>query len=262
MVQASEPAVTVSGIFKTYATRDGVVEAVRDVSFEVPHGHVVSMVGPSGCGKSTVLKMIAGLETYDRGTITVRGSDPAPGRRDCGIMMQSAVLLPWRTVRENVMLPVEILGLDKSEAAQRTQDLLDLVGLEGFEKKYPWELSGGMQQRVSLARLLVFEPELLLMDEPFAALDEMTRERLDLELVQLHERFQRTLIYVTHNIAESVLISDTVIVMTARPGEIVDIVPIDLPRPRTLLSMTSPEGTALIERIRRALDGSTEEKVQ
>ncbi|WP_185972321.1 ABC transporter ATP-binding protein [Georgenia yuyongxinii] len=262
VAQSSEPAVTVSGVFKTYATRDGVVEAVRDVSFEVPHGHVVSMVGPSGCGKSTVLKMIAGLETYDRGTITVRGSDPAPGRRDCGIMMQSAVLLPWRTVRDNVMLPVEILGLDKSESAQRTQDLLELVGLQGFEKKFPWELSGGMQQRVSLARLLVFEPQLLLMDEPFAALDEMTRERLDLELVQLHERFQRTLIYVTHNIAEAVLISDTVIVMTARPGEIVDIVPIDLPRPRTIMSTTTPEGTALIERIRRALDGSTEEEVQ
>ena len=260
--QSSEAAVTVSGIFKTYATRDRPVEAVRNVSFDVPHGHVVSMVGQSGCGKSTVLKMIAGLESYDRGTITVRGSDPAPGRRDCGIMMQSAVLLPWRTVRENVMLPVEILGLDKVEAAQRAQDLLELVGLEGFEKKYPWELSGGMQQRVSLVRLLVFEPELLLMDEPFAALDELTRERLDLELVQLHERFHRTLIYVTHNIAEAVLISDTVIVMTPRPGEIVDIVPVDLPRPRTIQSTTTPEGIALIERIRQALDVTTEEEVR
>ena len=257
----SEIAVTVSGIFKTYETRDRPVEAVRDVSFEVPDGSVVSMVGPSGCGKSTVLKMIAGLESYDRGTITVRGTDPAPGRQDCGIMLQSAVLLPWRTVRDNVMLPVEILGIDKKEAAQRAQDLLELVGLDGFEKKFPWELSGGMQQRVSLARLLVFEPKLLLMDEPFAALDEMTRERLDLELVQLHERIHRTLIYVTHNIAEAVLISDTVIVMTPRPGEIVDIVPIDLPRPRTIESTTTPEGVALIQRIRRALDGSMEEEV-
>ncbi|MCD6727092.1 MAG: ABC transporter ATP-binding protein [Solirubrobacteraceae bacterium] len=252
--QASGIAVVVEGVTKTYETRDGTVEAVRDVSFRVPPGHVASLVGPSGCGKSTVLKMIAGLVSYDRGTVEVGGAPAAAGRRDCGIMLQSAVLLPWRSVWDNVMLPIEVLGLDKEQGRERARALLELVGLSGFENKHPWELSGGMQQRASLARLLVFEPRILLMDEPFAALDEFTRERLDGELLRLQERFHRTLVYVTHNIAEAVTISDTVVVMTPRPGEVVDIVQVDLPRPRSLDVATTPAGLTFVNRIRSSLD--------
>jgi NitT/TauT family transport system ATP-binding protein len=246
---------------KSYATNTGVVEAVRDVSFEVLRGQVVSLVGPSGCGKSTVLKMVAGLIPFDDGAIEVAGSPAAAGRRDCGIMLQSPVLLPWRTVWDNVMLPAQIMGLEKNEAASRAQALFELVGLQGFEKSHVWELSGGMQQRASLARLLVFEPEILLMDEPFSALDEFTRERLDSELARLQERLHRTIVYVTHNIPESVMLSDTVVVMTPRPGRVVARMPIELPRPRTPEVMASPDAQALILRIRQAFDddGGTSE---
>jgi NitT/TauT family transport system ATP-binding protein len=245
-------AVVVRGVNKRYHARQGLVEAARDVSFDVPRGDVVSLVGPSGCGKSTVLKMIAGLIPIDSGTIDVAGRPAAAGRRDCGIMLQSAVLLPWRTVWENVLLPAVIMGLDREDATRRAEALFELVGLQGFEQSRPWELSGGMQQRASLARLLVFEPEILLMDEPFAALDEFTRERLDAELARLQERLQRTIVYVTHNIAEAVMLSDTVVVMTPRPGQVVDRVPVDLPRPRTGEVMASPAAQALIMRIRSA----------
>lgn len=249
-------AVRVSGITKTYDTRDGLVEAVSHVSLQVHAGSVVSLVGPSGCGKSTVLKMVAGLVEPDEGTIEVAGRPAAPGRADCGIMLQSPVLLPWRTVIENVLLPAEILGLDRRAARRRAEELLALVGLEGFERKHPWELSGGMQQRASLARLLVFEPEILLMDEPFAALDEFTRERLDMELARLQEHLRRTIVYVTHNIAEAVMLSDVVVVMTPRPGRVVDTVQVELPRPRTAEVMTSEAGGALVRRIRAHLDTS------
>jgi NitT/TauT family transport system ATP-binding protein len=247
-------AVAVRSVNKSYATNTGTVEAVRDVSFDVPRGHVVSLVGPSGCGKSTVLKMVAGLIPFDSGTIDVAGSPAAAGRRDCGIMLQSPVLLPWRTVSENVMLPAQIMGLAKDEAEARANALFELVGLQGFEKSRVWELSGGMQQRASLARLLVFEPEILLMDEPFSALDEFTRERLDSELARLQERLHRTIVYVTHNIPEAVMLSDTVVVMTPRPGRVVALVQVELPRPRTREDMAGPEAQALILRIRNALD--------
>ena len=256
---AAGDAVTIEHLTKTYATRDGIVEAVSDVSFRVGRGEVISLVGPSGCGKSTVLKMIAGLVPYDSGAIDVAGSPAAAGRRDCGIMLQSPVLLPWRTVLENVLLPVEVMGLDRQPARARADELIRLVGLTGFEHKRPWELSGGMQQRASLARLLVFEPEILLMDEPFAALDEFTRERLDTELVGLQERLHRTIVYVTHNIGEAVMLSDVVIVMTPRPGRIVDCVEVDLPRPRDADVLTSPRGVDLIAHIRAAL-GHTREQ--
>jgi NitT/TauT family transport system ATP-binding protein len=247
-------AVAVRSVNKTYATNTGTVEAVRDVSFDVPRGHVVSLVGPSGCGKSTVLKMVAGLIPFDSGSIDVAGAPAAAGRRDCGIMLQSPVLLPWRTVRENVLLPAQIMGLDKAEAESRAAALFELVGLQGFENSHVWELSGGMQQRASLVRLLVFEPEILLMDEPFSALDEFTRERLDAELARLQERLHRTIVYVTHNIPEAVMLSDTVVVMTPRPGRVVARVPVELPRPRTREAMASPEAQAQILSIRNALD--------
>jgi NitT/TauT family transport system ATP-binding protein len=258
-------AVDVDHVTKTYETRDGVVDAVHDVSFNVPAGHVVSLVGPSGCGKSTVLKMMAGLVSSEKGSITVAGGAPtagvperagrpaAAGRPDCGIMLQAPVLLPWRTVWENVTLPVEILRLDTAESHARARELLEFVGLSEFVTKYPWELSGGMQQRASLARLLVYDPQILLMDEPFAALDEFNRERLDLELLRLQERLHRTIVYVTHNIAEAVMLSDAVVVMTPRPGKVVDVVRVDLPRPRSFESTTTPEGIELIARIRKSL---------
>jgi NitT/TauT family transport system ATP-binding protein len=251
---APEAAVAVRQVNKTYRVKSGVVEAVRDVSFDVRRGDVVSLVGPSGCGKSTVLKMTAGLIEFDSGTIDVAGRRAEAGRRDCGIMLQSPVLLPWRTVWENVLLPADIMGLDRAETEQRAKGLFELVGLQGFEKARAWELSGGMQQRASLARLLVFEPEILLMDEPFSALDEFTRERLDAELARLQTRLQRTIVYVTHNIAEAVMLSDMVVVMTPRPGRVVDRVEIDLPRPRTREIMASPAAQALIMGIRSTLD--------
>jgi NitT/TauT family transport system ATP-binding protein len=247
-------AVAVRSVNKSYATDTGTVEAVRDVSFDVLRGQVVSLVGPSGCGKSTVLKMIAGLIPFDSGEIEVADAPAAAGRRDCGIMLQSPVLLPWRTVLENVMLPAQIMGLDKAEARARAESLFELVGLQGFEHSRVWELSGGMQQRASLARLLVFEPEILLMDEPFSALDEFTRERLDSELARLQTRLHRTIVYVTHNIPEAVMLSDTVVVMTPRPGQVVARTPIELPRPRTREVMAAPEAQALILSIRQALD--------
>jgi NitT/TauT family transport system ATP-binding protein len=251
-------AVEVRNIDKSYRVRGGSVDAIRDVSFDVPRGDVVSMVGPSGCGKSTVLKMMAGLISLDSGTIEVAGRAAEAGRHDCGIMLQSSVLLPWRTVWQNVLLPAEIMGLDREAAEQRARELFELVGLHGFEHNRVWELSGGMQQRASLARLLVFEPEILLMDEPFSALDEFTRERLDAELASLQARLHRTIVYVTHNIAEAVMLSDTVIVMTPRPGQVVDLVPITLPRPRTPEVMSSPEAQALILAIRRAFADMSE----
>ena len=250
---AGAVAVSLEGVTKTYASSGGVIDAVRDVSLRVRGGEVISIVGPSGCGKSTVLKMIAGLIPHDRGTLEVHGAPARAGRRDCGIMLQSPVLLPWRTVWDNVLLPVEIFKLDRAAAEERAAALLRLVGLDGFERKHAWELSGGMQQRASLVRLLVFEPDILLLDEPFAALDEFTRERLNFEMLAIHERLRPAIVYITHNILESVIMSDRVLVMTPRPGEIVDVVEVDLPRPRRREMFESPETVRHVARIRRAL---------
>jgi NitT/TauT family transport system ATP-binding protein len=255
-------AVDIRGASQTYESHGGAVAALDAVNLTIERGTVVSLVGPSGCGKSTLLKMIAGLLEPTTGTIHVNETPAAAGRADCGIMLQSPVMLPWRSVLQNVMLPIEVLGLDRAVAKTRAIALLKLVGLEGFENKRPWQLSGGMQQRASLARLLVFEPDILLMDEPFAALDEFTRERLDQEVAQLQQALHRTIIYVTHNITEAVMLSDEVIVMTPRPGRIIDHVVIDLPKPRTVGVMESREAIAFVSRIRRALTRHSEESAQ
>jgi NitT/TauT family transport system ATP-binding protein len=247
------PAIKVAGLSKTYTTRRGPVEAVREADFEVKQGEFVALVGPSGCGKSTILQIVAGLIPYNQGSVHVAGTDAKAGRREVGIMFQAAVLLPWRTVLENVLLPMELFGLDSKEAKGRAADLLGVVGLHGFDDKYPWELSGGMQQRASLARILVYEPEILLMDEPFAALDEFTRERLNLELAGIHENFERSVLYVTHNIQEAVFLSDRVVVMKPHPGEILDIVETKLPRPRSLDVLLEPQTAELVSSIRRML---------
>jgi NitT/TauT family transport system ATP-binding protein len=247
------PAISVKNLSKTYTTRRGPVEAVRDSSFDVKDGEFVALVGPSGCGKSTILQIVAGLIPYDDGTVHVAGNEAKPGRREVGIMFQAAVLLPWRTVLENVLLPMEVFGLDNAQAKERAHELLDVVGLQGFDDKYPWELSGGMQQRASLARILVYEPEILLMDEPFAALDEFTRERLNVELASIHETYGRSVLYVTHNIQEAVLLSDRVVVMKPHPGEILDIIETKLPRPRSLDVLLEPKTAELAAGIRRML---------
>lgn len=246
-------AVRVESVTKTYRTKGDSIHAVESADLEINPGEFVSLVGPSGCGKSTLLKMIAGLETYDSGSIMINDEPASAGRRDTGIMLQSATMLPWRTVLENVLLPIQVMGLDMTAARARARELLALVDLEGFENRHAWELSGGMQQRASLARLLVFEPDILLMDEPFAALDEFTRERLDLELQDLQSSLGRTIVYVTHNVAEAVMLSDRIVVMTPRPGRIVDVLPVALPRPRNERVLSSPEALSLVSRIRSEL---------
>jgi NitT/TauT family transport system ATP-binding protein len=257
---AGGDALRVTGVSKTYQTRGGAVEAVRGATFSARQGEFVALVGPSGCGKSTLLKIIAGLEPYEHGEVEVLGAPPRAGRRDCGIMLQSAVLFPWRTVLDNVLLPIEVFRLSKSESRTRALELLDTVGLTEFKDKYPWELSGGMQQRVSLARLLVFDPDALLMDEPFGALDEFTRERMNFEVTGLHERMDKLVVFVTHNILEAVLLSDKVVMMKPRPGEVVEIVDVDLPRPRGPQTLDNPRTTELVNHIRHVLVHHSEQE--
>jgi len=247
------PVIEIRGLGKTYSTRRGPVEAVRDASFDVRDGEFVALVGPSGCGKSTILHIVAGLIERTGGTVEVLGAAARAGRHDVGIMLQRPTLLPWRSVLQNVVLPTELFKIDKAEAERRARDLLALVGLEGFEDKHPWELSGGMQQRASLARLLVFEPSILLMDEPFAALDEFTRERLNGELANLHETLGRSILYVTHNIQEAVFLSDRVVVMKPHPGEVLRIVDVELPRPRRVELLNEPRTAELVAEIRKML---------
>jgi NitT/TauT family transport system ATP-binding protein len=256
------PVIDVRGLGKTYTTRRGPVEAVRDTSFDVRDGEFVALVGPSGCGKSTILHIVAGLIERTGGTVEVLGAEAQAGRPDVGIMLQRPTLLPWRSVLQNVVLPTEMFKVDKAEAQRRARELLALVGLEGFEDKHPWELSGGMQQRASLARLLVFEPQILLMDEPFAALDEFTRERLNGELADLHETLGRSILYVTHNIQEAVFLSDRVVVMKPHPGEVLQIVDVDLPRPRRVELLNEPRTAELAAKIRQMLfkPDATEER--
>jgi NitT/TauT family transport system ATP-binding protein len=250
--------IAVESLSKAYRTRTGVVEAVRDASFDIVDSEFVSLVGPSGCGKSTILKIVAGLIPWERGSVEVLGSPARAGRPEVGIMLQSPVLLPWRTVLKNVLLPIEIFKGDHSAARERARQLLGEVGLAGFEGPYPWELSGGMQQRASLARLLVLDPALLLLDEPFSALDEFTRERLTLELAKLHTELQRSVLYVTHNIAEAVFLSDRVVVMTSHPGRIIDVVHVDLPHPRSLEMMSDPRTAKLVGQIRSMFQSELE----
>jgi NitT/TauT family transport system ATP-binding protein len=252
-VPGSSPSIEIRSLTKVYETRGGTVEALRNVSFDVAEGEFVSLVGPSGCGKSTILKIVAGLVPHEQGKVLVAAEPAHTASRETAIMLQTPVLFPWRTVMQNVLLPAEVLGLDMKAARGRAEELVKLVGLEGFSDKYRWELSGGMQQRVSLARLLVPEPSILLMDEPFSALDELTREALFLELARLHEELKRTVLYVTHNIVEAAFLSDRVVVMAARPGEVLGIVKIDLPRPRRLESLNSARMAELAAELRTIL---------
>ena len=252
----SDAVVVARGISKTFGK--GGVTALQDIDLEVGPGEFVSLIGPSGCGKSTLLRVIGDLVEPSSGEILVNGKTAHRARldRDYGIVFQAAVLYDWRTVAKNIALPLELTGWSRAKRAERVAEMLQLVELEGFEKHYPWQLSGGMQQRVSIARALSFSPDLLLMDEPFGALDEMTRERLNAELLRIWAETGSTVIFVTHSISEAVYLSTRVVVMSPRPGRITSVIPIDLPQPRTFETREEPRFFELVTEVREALHAS------
>ncbi|BBK29874.1 NitT/TauT family transport system ATP-binding protein [Stella humosa] len=235
---------------KTYSSARGPVVALADVSMDVAEGEFFSLLGPSGCGKSTLLKCIAGLEGTSTGAIRVRGQGLAGPPKGLGMVFQRDVLLDWRTILENVLITAEFQGLPKAEMTVRARALLERFGLGAFQDRHPWELSGGMRQRASICRALLCEPEILLMDEPFGALDAMTRDDLNVELTRIWQSARRTVVFVTHSIAEAVFLSDRVAMMSPGPGRIVEIVPIDLPRPRLLSIRETPEFARHVAHIR------------
>jgi NitT/TauT family transport system ATP-binding protein len=245
--------VTLSGVSKEFG--QGGVVAVQGIDLEIGEREFVSLIGPSGCGKSTLLRIIGDLIQPTSGEVTVKGKTAQRARlgRDYGIVFQDAVLFDWRTVAKNISLPLEMIGWDRRRRTERVKELVELVELTGFENHHPWQLSGGMQQRVSIARALSFDPALLLMDEPFGALDEMTRERLNLELLRIWEASGSTVVFVTHSIAEAIFLSTRVVVMSARPGRIVGIVDIDLLQPRTAETREVHRFAELIREVRRLL---------
>ena len=259
--------VSLRGVRKEFE-RGGVV-ALEGIDLELEAGELVSLIGPSGCGKSTLLRVIGDLTEPSGGDVVVNGKTARQARidRDYGIVFQDAVLYDWRTAAKNISLPLEMLGWDRGRRAERVQEMVDLVELSGFEGHHPWQLSGGMQQRVSIARALSFDPPLLLMDEPFGALDEMTRERLNLELLRIWEQAGSTIVFVTHSISEAVFLSTRVAVMSPRPGRIAGIVPVDLPRPRTADTREEPRFFELVTEVREllragGLDSADVEEVQ
>jgi NitT/TauT family transport system ATP-binding protein len=243
-------AISVRNLSKLYATRDGGVAALERISFAIDEGEFVAVVGPSGCGKSTLLKILAGLLAPTDGNASLRGTPIAGPRRDIGVVFQAPVLFPWRTVLDNVLLPIDVQGLGRERYLASAMDLLALVGLREFERRYPWELSGGMQQRVAITRALIHDPAMLLMDEPFGALDAMTREHMNLELQRIWLEKKKTVFFITHSIPEAVFLADRVLVMTPRPGRIVDDLRVKLARPRSLDLMTTPEFGAYTHHIR------------
>ena len=240
---------------------EGGVLAVDHVSFEARPGEFVSIVGPSGCGKSTLLRLIAGLIPLTGGRIVVNGLEVTEPRQDVALMFQRPTLLPWRTALENALLPPKLSGKLNRDAERDAYELLDLVGLRGFEHTYPRHLSGGMQQRVALARLLMVGVDVLLLDEPFAAVDQLTRERLNLELLRVHERTSATAMLVTHNITEAILLADRVVVMTPRPGRIADVIDVPFERPRVQEMIADREFQELVLRAYRGLQGTGLENV-
>ena len=247
------PVISARELSLVFETADGPVYALSKVNLEVEDGDFVSFIGPSGCGKTTLLRVIADLETSTSGTITVNGMSPGQARlkRAYGYVFQAPGLLPWRTVEQNVALPLEIMRIEG--AAERVKRNIDLVNLTGFEKKFPWQLSGGMQQRVSIARALAFDPQLLLMDEPFGALDEIVRDKLNQQLLDLWDRTKKTVVFVTHSIPEAVFLSTRIVVMSPRPGRIIDVIETNFPRDRSLDIRETPEFLKVAHRVREGL---------
>jgi NitT/TauT family transport system ATP-binding protein len=247
--------ISVKNVDLTFETNDGSVHALKEVSLEVKAGDFVSFIGPSGCGKTTLLRVIAALETPTKGNVTVNNMLPDDARkaRAYGYVFQAAGLYPWRTVSGNIKLPLEIMGYSVTEKEARTKKVIDLVELTGFEKKFPWQLSGGMQQRASIARALAFDANILLMDEPFGALDEIVRDRLNGELLSLWGRTKKTICFVTHSIPEAVFLSTKIVVMSPRPGRITDVIESSLPRKRDLNIRDSKEFIKIAQRVREGL---------
>jgi NitT/TauT family transport system ATP-binding protein len=254
-VNEQAAAVSIRGVSKTFKAG---VTALTGIELDVRPREFVSLIGPSGCGKSTLLRIIGDLIEPTSGTIEVNGKRAHQARldHDYGIVFQEPVLYDWRTISKNIALPLELLRWSRDRRASRVKELLELVELQGFEDHHPWQLSGGMQQRVSIARALSFEPSLLLMDEPFGALDEMTRERLNLELLRIWEASGSTIVFVTHSIPEAVFLSTRVVVMSPRPGQIAGIVDVDLPRPRTARTREEPRFFELVTAVRERLAGT------
>lgn len=243
------------GVNLVFETGDGPVQALKDVNLKIARGEFVSFIGPSGCGKTTLLRAIAGLEQVTGGSLSVNGMTPDAARRAraYGYVFQAAGLYPWRTIARNIALPLEIMGFSKAEQAERIERVLDLVDLSGFGRKFPWQLSGGMQQRASIARALAFDADILLMDEPFGALDEIVRDRLNEEVLKLWARTGKTMCFVTHSIPEAVYLSTKIVVMSPRPGRITDVIDSPLPRARPLDMRDSAEFIAIAQRVREGL---------
>jgi NitT/TauT family transport system ATP-binding protein len=244
------PFISLQGVRKVYRSGGAEFLAVSDVTMDVQEGELVSLVGPSGCGKTTVMKILAGLHGADGGSVKIGNADsPFDPTRDIGMVFQQALLLKWRTILDNVLLPAEIVGLPMKAARERARDLLNLVGLAGYEQKYPRELSGGMQQRTAIARAFIHDPKLILMDEPFGALDALTREQMNLEMLRIWRESGKTIIFVTHSIQEAVFLSSHCAVLTAGPAKMADYFPIDLPFPRDLPLKTTDAFGAYARRI-------------
>ncbi len=250
--------IDVAGLHKYYRPRKSEpTHALSDIDFQVRRGEFVSVVGPSGCGKTTLLKILAGLIPKSEGEVSIAGHAVTKPLPEVGMVFQAATLLPWRTILENVMVPVEIQRLDKAKHRAKAMELIEMVGLVGFEDKYPYELSGGMQQRAGICRALVHDPAVLLMDEPFGALDAMTREYMNVELLRIWQEKAATIVLVTHSIPEAVFLSDRVIVMSPRPGRIDEVIDIDLARPRDLSVMNSDRAGVYVSRIRQHFNAAS-----
>ena len=255
VVESAPRVIDISNLSLTFETSDGPVQAVSEIDLAIEGGEFVSLIGPSGCGKTTLLRVIADLETATSGKITVNGLTPSEARleRAYGYVFQAPALYPWRTIARNIALPLEIMGLSKGERKDRVSRNLDLVNLTGFENRFPWQLSGGMQQRASIARALAFDPDLLLMDEPFGALDEIVRDKLNEQLLRLWNKTQKTVVFVTHSIPEAVFLSTKIVVMSPRPGRIHDVIDCGFPRDRTLEIRETPQFLEIANRVRHGL---------
>jgi NitT/TauT family transport system ATP-binding protein len=253
--EIANPVISIADLSLTFMTGDGPVEALTGIDLTVGRGEFVSLIGPSGCGKTTLLRLIADLEKPTGGSIAVNGVSPEEARlkRAYGYVFQAAALYPWRNIARNVALPLEIMGMERAERDKRVRSNLDLVNLTGFDRKFPWQLSGGMQQRASIARALAVEPDLLLMDEPFGALDEIVRDHLNEQLLELWAKTNKTVVFVTHSIPEAVFLSTRIVVMSPRPGRVHDVIASTLPKDRNLDIRETPEFLKIAHRVREGL---------